>query len=428
MKAKFPFINIASSGNDVSRILENIDFQCQSLIRYVNSLTEAAVVDTNRMVSSFPKSFEKIESLLEDIKQEQISAVEHYMAMSEQFSIDAQTATRPLLLEMVSEIRRGCEFLELQAKETRLLQNIALVRSLTPSYSITGGVMSVEHLLTALSINSYDTTHDLTIALRAGQQFGDEDKLRANNVIENDRFKRLCYSNFSGSLLIEGGVVHNLSSSRISLLSTVCASVVAGMTQARPDAILLFFMCGLHSAPHDDLRGPSGIMRTILSRVLIELAGRGLANLDFIETRPYRQDLEAHEITALCHAFKNLVRQFPLDTVIYCILDGVGWCEQQQWAQDLQIVMDTLHELVQDQRLRPIFKILVTSPMRCRYISGTFPMEDRVSMDAIPAFAARGFKLERYLLLDKKKAEYLGPKDESSVYVSEEARDDDFYT
>lgn len=427
VKAKFSFINMMPSGNDVTHILEQVDFQCQSLIRYVNSLTEAAVMDTRRIVSAFPQSFEKIENLLEDVKRGQSSAVEQYMAMSEQFSIDAQTAVRPLLLELASEIKRGWKLLELQARENSDLRNLALYRSLTPLYPTTAGVMSVEHLLTALGTNPSDANHDLTIALRAGQQFHDEENLRASKVIDDERFKRLCYSNLPGILLIEGGIVDNISNSRISPLSAVCASIVAGMTQGRPDSITLFFMCGLHTSPHDNLRGPNGIMRAILSRVLIELAGRRLADLGFIETRSYRQDLEAQEITALCHTFKNLVKQFPLDTVIYCIIDGVGWCEQDGWGQDVQLVMDTLHELAHDQRLRPILKVLVTSPTRCRHVSRAISMEDRMLIGTSPAPAARDFTLERYALLSKKKAEYLELRG-STRYRSEETKDDDFYT
>lgn len=426
MKANFPFISTIPSGNDVSHILEKVDFQCQSLIRHVNSLTEAAVVDTHRMVSALPNRFERIESLLQDVKNEQCSAVESSMAqLSEQFSIDAQTAARPLLLELMSNIQRGWKILELQA-EAQNLRDIELQRSFTPSYPAMGGVMNIEHLFTALRINPSDATHDLTTALRAGQQFDNEEKLRAGEVIADERFKRLCYSNHSGILLIEGGITHSVSNSRTSPLSAVCASVVAGVTE-RQDAIPLFFFCGLHTASHDDLRGPQGIMRAIISRVLIELAGRRLANLDFIETRSYRQDLEAHDIAALCRTFKSLVRQFPLDTMIYCIIDGVGWCEQEGWAQEVELVMDTFHELVHEQRLRPIFKVLITSPMRCRYVSRAFQMKDRMLIGMSPAFASRDFSIERYSVLSRKKAEYL-EQDEHAGYMLEDPKDDDFYT
>lgn len=429
MKSKFPFIKLTPTENEVSRILENVDAQCRSLIRYVNSLTEAAVVDTHRIVSASSEKIENIESLMKFVKNGQISTVEHHVAMSEQFSIDAQSAVRPLLLEIVSQFERGLTAIkmELQAKEIRDLQNIAMHRSLTPFHSPTVGVMNVKHLLTALDINPSDANHDLTITLRAVQQFDGKEKLRAGKVIEDERFKRLCYSAHPGILLVEGGSVDNISNSRISPLSGVCASIVAGLTQAQPASIPFFFMCGLHTAPQDNLRGPKGIMRSILWHVLLELADRQLANLGFIETRSYRQDLEAHEITALCHTFKHLIRQFPLDTVVYCILDGVGWCEQEQWAQDVQLVMDTLHELVYDQRLRPIFKVLVTSPMRCRYVSRNFSMEDRMFVGANTALAARDFTFERYSLLSQKKAKYL-ELDSRTSCMSEETKDDDFYT
>lgn len=286
--------------------------------------------------------------------------------------------------------------------------------------------MNVDHLFTALGVNPSDAAHDLRIILRTGQQFDNEEKLRASEVIEDERFKKLCYSAHPGILLIEGGIMHNISSSRASPLSAICASVVAGMIQ-QPDIIPLFFFCGLHTAPHDNLRGPNGIMRAMISRVLMELDSRRLANLGFIETRSYRQDLEAHEIAALCHTFKSLVRQFPLDTVIYCIIDGVGWCEQDGWAQDIELVTDTLHELVHEQRLRPIFKVLITSPMRSRYVSRAFSLKDRILIGASPALTARDFSIERYSLLSRKKAEYLEPDGDTS-YIMEEAKDDDFYT
>lgn len=249
----------------------------------------------------------------------------------------------------------------------------------------------------------------------------------ARCLLQRDHFRRWYSSIDPDILVVETSPFEVLpvSTWRISPLSSSCASTIASIVRARPEAIPLFFCCGLHTAPQDTVQGPQGIMRTLIARLLFELDGQDLANLDFTDHRGYRQALAAHEIGTLCHAFTNLIRQWPLNTVIYCIIDGIGWCDRVKWSEDLNLIMNALHELapplVRDGRLQPIFKVLVSSPMRSRAVSDGFLPDNRIIVGA-GISPIREFPPERYFLLEQTKAEF------SQVGVDEDVKDNDYYT
>lgn len=91
-------------------------------------------------------------------------------------------------------------------------------------------------------------------------------------------------------------------------------------------------------------------------------------------------------------------------------------------GEDLNLIMNALHELVRDGRLRPIFKVLVSSPMRSRAVSNGFLPDNRIIVGAGISPIREEFPPERYFLLEQTKAEF------SQVGVYEDVKDNDYYT
>lgn len=381
------------------------------------------MVDTHKQVSAIPRKLDDVQSILKQIRDQQESAAEdHYSSLSEQFGIEAQNALRPLLEGLMKDFERGLERLSQQIQANQFLTAIELYRSLTPFSQARIVGITVQQVLNALQVDPLGMTTDLRTVLRAGQQLDVRGHRHTSEFLQNDRFKRWCSSVRPDILIVDIGMVDGVTTPKISPLSSACASIATTIIKAQPNAILLLFFCGLHAAPNDALRGPQGVMRTLIARLLVELDGRDLASLNFIDTSEYWQALQLLETRALCHAFTQLVRQWPLDSVVYCIIDGVGWCEHKEWPEDLQLVMNTLQDLVCDRRLPTIFKVLLSSSMRSQTVSKSWPLENRISIGVKAGPAREAFPPERYLLLSQSKAEFSQMRGDGNI------TDDDFYT
>lgn len=321
----FPFIKRIPTENDVTSVLALVDRKSQALKQYIANVTEAAIVDTHRRVLPIPEKLDNVQSVLEEIKNRQQSAAEtHYSALSKQFGIEAQNALRPLLEEITQNFERGLELLTRQIQIKQFLAAIELYRSLTPLPLASVVGITAQQLLHALHINPMGMTNDLQTVLQSRQQLGPRSYRQASLLLQNGQFKRWCSSIDPDIILVDTSPLDAVPASKMSPLSSACASIIAGIVKTQPNAIPLFFFCGLHTTPQDTLQGPQGMMRTLIARLLVELDGRHLVNLAFIDNSGYLQALEAHEVPSLCHAFMHLIRQWPLDTVVYCIVDGIG--------------------------------------------------------------------------------------------------------
>lgn len=420
----FPFIKRIPTEKDVDSIIISVTRKSQDLKQSITNVTDAAILDTHKQISAFPEKLDKgVQRILEEMKlQRQSTAENHYRALAEQFGIDAQTAVRPLLGGLLEEFERGLEFLSYKIQENQFLTAMELYRSLTPLPLADRVGMTAEQLLDVLRIDPLGMTSDLQTVLQSREQVDHGTPPQTVSLLHNNRFKRWCSSIDPSLLLVDASLLDGMLTSKISALSSACASVVASIVKAQPNAIPLFFFCGLHTTPQDHLQGPRGLIRTLIASLLVELDGRKLASLDFINTHEYREALEAHDVSSLCYAFRDVVRQWPVNTVVYCVIDGIGWCDRAGWSEDFDLILTLLCELVGDRRLRPIFKVLISSPVRSQTVSNAIRREHTIFLGAEPSPAREEFPPERYILLDQEKAEYL------QMEQSEDVKDDDYYT
>ena len=120
----------------------------------------------------------------------------------------------------------------------------------------------------------------------------------------------------------------------LSPMSLLCASLVFSLLDHRP-AISLHYCCGLYVASNSPLYGPAGLIQSLLIQLLLVSkvihADGSLLNIDhttfnlnFINNSFYREDLESQNIAALCHTFKVLVDQLPMDITVFCIIDSIN--------------------------------------------------------------------------------------------------------
>lgn len=256
-------------------------------------------------------------------------------------------------------------------------------------------LITLSHLLEVLAVPLETSVHDLESTLRQGREFDTAAQAQSRWLLQMEQFRRWFSSTRSEVLLVDGNT-DSTDPGRTSPMTFLSATLIASIIKMQPQAITLYFFCGRHTSPNDALRGPIGMMRSLVTGIIMELRRRGELSLDFIDSRPYREALERHDPLAICVTFQQLIKQLPLDTPVYCIIGGISWLEKHEWLEELYGVVDKFQELVSDEQLRPSFKVLMTSPHRSRFIHRRVSPQQRVILQS--GFIDNGLTSERFLL------------------------------
>ncbi|KAL9030027.1 MAG: hypothetical protein Q9196_001801 [Gyalolechia fulgens] len=252
--------------------------------------------------------------------------------------------------------------------------------------------LSLSRLLSVLAASPMgpashlDASNDLEHMLRQGRNIKTKDQSQALSLLRTQQFQNWIASKHSTVLLVDGNM--DSAVARASPMSLLCASLVLNVLDKQP-AIALHYFCGLHTASNSPLCGPTGLIRSLLMQLLlvsktIDVEGNTFTidhrifSSDFIDTRLYREDLESHNVAALCHAFKMLVEQLPLDVFVFCIIDAINLYERSEWLDDLLMIVTSLNQIAQNARLQPIFKLLMTSARTSRYVQQHIEPQQRV--------------------------------------------------
>jgi len=208
---------------------------------------------------------------------------------------------------------------------------------------------------------------DFEYVLRQAKDFSTISMAQAHSLLRTDQFRHWSQPQHPGLLIVNGNI-ESSGSERLSAMSFLCASLVASLGQVQEDTITLYFFCGLHTQMGDELRGPNGVIRSLVWQILMELATRGILSLEFINTLSLRDAIQQRNLRDLCYIFGMLVGQLRLDIPVYCIIDGIDWYEQFEWRVDLEFVVHELQKLVKDQKLQAVFKLLMASSYQNRYL------------------------------------------------------------
>ncbi|KAI9737404.1 MAG: hypothetical protein M1834_009558 [Cirrosporium novae-zelandiae] len=262
-------------------------------------------------------------------------------------------------------IRAKNDLFQLFLDELRSKDPLRLRTSLAPRIlSTPGPFLSLAELLTLLQIPHMMTSNDLDYVLRQGSDFDLTAQGQARWLLRTRQFQGWLSPRDSDLLLVDGNTDSSIGGG-LSPLSLLCATLVLSFFKMRPRPISLHFFCGQHDAPDDVLKGPNGLIRSLITQLLLT---HQMFTLYFINSHQHCTGLEAQSLAALCNTFQKLVKQLPPRTLIYCVLDGISLYEGTDWDGDLAFVVDRLNKIVKDECLQPTFKLLMTSPYFTRSI------------------------------------------------------------
>lgn len=244
--------------------------------------------------------------------------------------------------------------------------------------------LSPDELLDMLDVSARSPIQDLQRIIRAGQSTDISADHIAKGIIEAGMFTDWLSAGISAALFIEGrsSLDHYGRNTPMSIMSS---TVIEHFGDKEP-AVAIHFFCGPHTSSTDTMRGPHGMMRSLICQTLRLFP----VKLDFISSRRYSEQLQILDFPTLCDCFVKIVKRLPADAVLICIIDSICFFENKEWAENCREAVNDLQDLVYDDGLSPLFKLLITSPLRSRYVADTFAPECRMLLQGDNSTGRRG--------------------------------------
>ncbi|KAI1733498.1 hypothetical protein F4680DRAFT_454909 [Xylaria scruposa] len=231
-----------------------------------------------------------------------------------------------------------------------------------------------EDLLDLLGTSAFHIT-DIEHILHTRELIPKEDRGRAERLLTTHAFRGWLVTPTSQELLIHGDFA---GTRYVSGLSWLCCSLIQALQQTSQLHSLAFF-CGRHVDATDAHAGGSGIIRSLLSQLLQQQQVRMPSG------QPGDWELiQAGDIQHLCLLFESVLLQFPQDSVVFCIIDGIKYYERDQYLQDMSEVLRFLLDLTRGGRLQCVFKLLATSPSPTTTVRHAFHENCIISMASLP--------------------------------------------
>jgi hypothetical protein len=201
---------------------------------------------------------------------------------------------------------------------------------------------------------------------------------RIATVMQDPDFQYWFKSTHSQTLVINGMEMDADWQDSVSPMSYMCYLLSQTLSRLQ-SAKSLNFYCGLHSMPDQGVEGVNGMLRSIITQLLLAYGQQ--INLSFPDFAVI-QELQKHNIQQLCLLLGRLLRGFGIG-VVFMMIDGVSWFECETRVLEMAMVMQFLNRLVEDieaSKTGFVFKLLITSPIMSQYSKQWFPAVTEVIM------------------------------------------------
>lgn len=219
-----------------------------------------------------------------------------------------------------------------------------------------------------LGFNNDDLLHDVESALvrLTSLTLGDQD--RAEAFIQHDVVQDWILDPRLGAILVHG---NGRRPDAISPMSVSCAMLIHIYSRKLPFPTLYWF-CGLHSkGPHGN---PLGMVKSLICQLLCSTC---------CELSPEDQcDPDKWDLKQLLKLFVRLLQESSGANPIVCIIDGISYYESRHQSHDTCKIIRKLAKLAKVSS--PMFKLLITSPIRTNRIHREPKIADRLMMVEVP--------------------------------------------
>ncbi|KAK4097729.1 hypothetical protein N658DRAFT_500150 [Parathielavia hyrcaniae] len=191
---------------------------------------------------------------------------------------------------------------------------------------------------------------------------------------------------WASDLVLVDGHRGDVATNNITSVSAFCASLIGVLMNQdsdssydRPAAIVLHHFCGQHLTHRDPLRGPAGLIGSLVNQLLAQISDAeagtpGLQpSLDFIADELF-EGVGEKDIPSLCRVFCELVVRLDPSRPVFCIIDGVSEIETvlDGWQDETCLIVQGLLRMVEDgHRTGPGLRVLLTSSNRSGELADT---------------------------------------------------------
>lgn len=185
-------------------------------------------------------------------------------------------------------------------------------------------LVTLPEFLNILQVPPESPSHDLDVVTMEKSWLKSENITVAERLAQAPRFRDWFTTRGSGFLLVEGNDEEHAVDA-MSCMSFVCLTIIGRLITAhRPRDVVISFFCGLHRDQHE---GPNFMIRSLVMQVLLALKLRQCLDLGFVSNEYFVRGLQDHKPSDLLNVLAALLGQFPANTTIYCVLDGVNHYE-----------------------------------------------------------------------------------------------------
>ena len=230
-----------------------------------------------------------------------------------------------------------------------------------------------EYLRSLLNVSPERDARDRAHISREGRNAPSASLAKSYWILNHQTFRAWLVSDESCNLLLNGDD-RSLESERITTTSLVCATLIQALEDSEQATPLAFF-CSLHTGDGASLRGPQGLMRSLINQ-LLPLQD---FDLNFINQN-YAEMIRCQDVWWLCDLFIRLVDQLSKDEILFCVIDGTSAFEKQKYGNGILLVVDHLSKLALKLGSVPVFKFLLTTSKASRQIKELFASKDCITV------------------------------------------------
>jgi hypothetical protein len=234
----------------------------------------------------------------------------------------------------------------------------------------TNYVPSPEELLYLLHVPLKHEVTDLEFVLRQSKEFDAMSKSYGAIMMSNPRFQQWVVASETDLVYVEGRL-DSSSFGKTSPVSYFCANL-ALLFRESATSITLHFFCGQHMASNDVMQGPRGLIRSFLLQ-LLQISPS--ASLNGVDLTCFNDNRESISMADLCQMFELLLRQLPVQSTVFCIIDDLSRFEKDFWDEDYWHFLRMLGTLIIGQESGIRFKVLITSSTKSKRLQGHIPEE-----------------------------------------------------
>ncbi|KAG9228840.1 hypothetical protein BJ875DRAFT_500410 [Amylocarpus encephaloides] len=237
-------------------------------------------------------------------------------------------------------------------------------------------VHAQEELLVALDYEDTVIVRDVKASLRGIWALPLPDQDRVVAIMQSPKLHRWISETCSAALFINA----NCKGSRRQQSSFVPAKLFDSIQKSRErpqgkstNAIGLVFFCGEHLGSQDPDTGVGGMIRSLISQLLLVYPDFDLRCIDRMHSIDY------NHVEDLCELFRLLISQLPPHMSVFCVIDSISFFEENEILRDeSDVAVQEFLDIVENtQRYWCTFKLLLTSPWKSRFLYKSLPYQDR---------------------------------------------------